>query len=697
MKSCADRSPGIERRAAQGIASWRRAALFACALGLGLLLAFLCPRLLNFMENHGGHMVMGSLASDSGIPWPFVARIAAFFVAAVFVHCLFGLAALGLTALTEQARPALAASRMGVVFLWFTTLSFWMVGANATWYPYSVFSMHYRTAAKFQMGPWTVFEVFSTALGLAIAGLLALGTLRVAATMSRRRLSLASVVAVVAVLGGIALIRIAPARSTTASSPQNVIIIGIDSLRLDLLGKFGGAGDTPTLDALLNDAHTFRDATTPLARTFPAWVSILTGRHPRTTGAWFNLIERESIRANPTLADRLRSLGYRTTFATDEVRFSNIDESYGFDQLITPVIGASDFILTSIGDIPLVNLVTNTPAGGFLFADRHANRGAASAYRPQTFIDRLDDELDVSGPTFLAVHLTTPHWPYYWADGPHGPLSRPEFDLYRASVRLADWQLHEILNVLRKKGALDNVLLVLLSDHGEAMHRPNDRLIALSNDKDVLDRTVAYTKGHGTSVLSPTQFQVLLAFAGFGATRARISPNLSAIPSSLEDVVPTVLDLIGAESAPEEFDGMSLASVVSGASDAPATVNERIRFTETDFNLSRVLAGDINIKWLAMRSTKYYRVDSRSGWVEIRPDRLPEMMALKERAAIQGQWLLAALPATEGQTIYALVNRESGQARLVDSSPDALTHPQAAELMSALWRRFPGELPSPAN
>ena len=55
--------------------------------------------------------------------------------------------------------------------------------------------------------------------------------------------------------------------------------------------------------------------------------------------------------------------GYQTIYATDEVRFANIDQSFGFDQLITPPIGAADFLLGKAGDLPLVNLVSPTRVG----------------------------------------------------------------------------------------------------------------------------------------------------------------------------------------------------------------------------------------------------------------------------------------------------------------------------------------------
>ena len=142
---------------------------------------------------------------------------------------------------------------------------------------------------------------------------------------------------------------------------------------------------TPNLDRFLAKADLFRDTTTPLARTFSSWMAILTGRAPTVTGARFNLAERSSVKANPTIGDVLQKSGYRTVYSTDEVRFANIDESYGFDQVVTPRIGASDFIIGTYNELPLASLVINTRIGKWLFPFSYANRGVATMFEPGTY------------------------------------------------------------------------------------------------------------------------------------------------------------------------------------------------------------------------------------------------------------------------------------------------------------------------
>ena len=62
-----------------------------------------------------------------------------------------------------------------------------------------------------------------------------------------------------------------------------------------------GAARTPNIRRFLDDSRRFSDATTPLARTYGSWVSILTGRHPVTTNARYNLMPRRLVNEGDTL------------------------------------------------------------------------------------------------------------------------------------------------------------------------------------------------------------------------------------------------------------------------------------------------------------------------------------------------------------------------------------------------------------
>ncbi len=188
-------------------------------------------------------------------------------------------------------------------------------------------------------------------------------------------------------------------RDQAARAP-NIFLLGIDSLRPDFIDP----QVTPHVHAFLANAVQMQDAVTPLARTFPPWISILTGRHPHTTGAYMNLLPRKLIQEGTTLPHLLRGHGYRSYYAMDETRFANIDASYGFDQTMTATIGGSDFVISWFADTPLSNMVMNTWLGALLFPHAHANRAAHVTYDPDTFVRRVAGGLDASQPAFLAWH-----------------------------------------------------------------------------------------------------------------------------------------------------------------------------------------------------------------------------------------------------------------------------------------------------
>jgi arylsulfatase A-like enzyme len=671
---------------------WTKVWWAGLALGLLLLLLSSAPVLKNFFDGLGGTAVLASIR-ESGFVLPLFKRVAAFFSVACLLHLALGSLAVGLTWLTEQRYPQVATQRIGVTFLWFVALVIWVFAANAYWFPHAALVPHYLAAVRTRLGPVSLFAVVTCALALAVLWLAAGPVARRFGGMTRpARFAMAAFVALLAT-APLFTRTIASTRSHTSEGLPHVIVIGADSLRLDQLRSFGGQGAMPVLDTVLAKSRVFEDTITPLARTYPSWVSILTGRHPRTTGAWFNLMPRDAVRVQPTIAHVLRDRGYATVFATDEVRFSNIDQSFGFDKLVTPTIGASDFVLGGMSDIPLVNLLHRTPLGRLLISDVYANRAVANTYRPADFSGLLASEVDFSVPTFLTVHFTASHWPYSWADSEHDPHNHnATFDQYRLSVRAVDRQIGELLELLATRGVLDNAYVIFLSDHGEAMAQPGDSIVR-GGEPEALRRVVAHQRGHGTSVLSPSQYQVLLAVAAFGTQEANVIPGMSKVPASLEDVFPTVCDLLGIDAASLPFDGISLAHALRGQTEGELVdAHGRVRFTETDFTLPRMLAGDFNVKWLVEAGVPYYRVNPQSGWVELRQERLAEIVARKERAAIQGNRLLAALPTVTNATLYAHVNRDSGLVEVISDEAALAELP----LYVALHNRFPGELGPPA-
>ncbi|HXV40661.1 MAG TPA: sulfatase-like hydrolase/transferase, partial [Steroidobacteraceae bacterium] len=611
---------------------------------------------------------------------------------AVFVHLLLGAAAWGLARLTAAALPHLDARHdRAVIFGWFVLLAGLAIALNGSWYPESRFA---GLDGAWQ-GPLSIVAVVAgTTTAVLVAGLSIAAWAR-GRGAGRRRNRGAVIAAALAAVTGLSLLQGATGSPVARDLGRpHVVILGVDSLRNDMSeATADGRSLTPRIDEFLRGAHRFTDTTSPLARTYGSWVSILTGRHPVSTNARFNLMPRKLVHEGDTLADALSTAGYRSVYATDEVRFANFDESYGFDQFITPPVGASDFLLGKIGDLPLVNLVAGSAAGRWLFPGSHANRAAYVTYEPEDFVARLDGELEIRQPSFLAIHLTLAHWPYSWA-GQVTPSTPPENrDAYRRAIAAVDLQFDAVVEMLRRKGVLDNAVVVVLSDHGEALGFPSDTMLRKTGTADEIWNSIW---GHGTSVMSPHQYSVLLAMRAFGRAALPGEGGAYDWPVSLEDVRPT-LEEIATGRAPGDVDGVSLLPYLAQTAPASA-LEQRLRYTETCFNTPMMLAGRIETSGLVTEAIEFYELVPETGWVQLRQNRLPELMAKKQRAVLSRGSLLAAVPSWKDDSVsFLYTSRRSPLPRRLDRRPDPSQDPEAARLWDALHVRFAGELAAPAG
>ena len=396
------------------------------------------------------------------------------------------------------------------------------------------------------------------------------------------------------------------------SEQPNIFIIGVDSLRADLVEA--EQSPTPILKSITESSAYFKNTLTPVARTFPAWISILTGNAPQTTGVRINLQDVSAMDWSQTLPSILQTRGYQTAYITDEKRFSNIDHRYGFDVLGGPKIGAYDFMLGRINDFPLSNLVMNSGLGKKLFRYTHLNRAADHVYDPNYFIDNtleLIGDMGSQGHVFAAVHLCLPHWPYVWGDvGREKTL----FDRYLKAVTEADRQVGRLLDGLQRKGMLENSIVVFLSDHGEAFPTAYD------NGKPLFpwlsEKYVDYVGLHGTDLLSINQNRVLLAIKDY-RPKARLKTQTVTEVASLIDVAPTLLGLVEAEQpSGRSFDGVDLL-----AQGSEVALESRALFLETGFTVEAMFrAKGLNLTDIVHESFDFYEIDTHSGRLQVKPD-----------------------------------------------------------------------------
>lgn len=457
--------------------------------------------------------------------------------------------------------------------------------------------------------------------------------------------------------------------AATVEKP-NIIIIGIDALRPDFLGYFGGTKRTPHLDEFLEKATVFAESMTPLARTFPAWMSILTGEYPKIDNARFDLQTDIHSDLHQTLPSILQKYGYETIFSTDETRFSNIDQPFGFDQLIAPPTGFNDFLIGTLNDFPMSNLLVNSPLGPYLFPYSYGNRPVFTTYDPNSFLRLLKDNLPNARkkPVLLITHFCLAHSPYLWA---YQPAYHSSIHNYQAAVHRVDQQVSDYLTLLKNNKWLEHSIVIILSDHGEAIELRGDRatdadffIPSKANTKKVIPafyppaldhEQVNQSAGHGTDILSMTQYHTVLAFRFFGL-QGQIP---SVIPGrvSLLDIKPTLLQTLGIPSSNLPA-GKSLVNYLAGKKSLVPSQGDF--FTESDFSPQAVRSVHPETRKVLFEGINFFEINPITTKLGIKKSMANLIISSKQFADFNGPWVLAMYPQNNKKMIRILVNLDTG-------------------------------------
>ncbi len=484
--------------------------------------------------------------------------------------------------------------------------------------------------------------------------------------------------------------------SAATEDQPNIILIGVDSLRPDFVGYFGSTGSTPSIDNFLDQATVFAETLTPLARTFPAWTSMLTGEYPKRNGARTNLEDPQHIDLRYTLPRILQQHGYQTIFATDETRFSNIDKSFGFDKLVTPPMGVSDFLIGALNDFPFSNLLVNTRLGEIIFPYSFANRPAYSTYDPNSFL-RLLRPMVLSAhskPVFMVVHFCLPHHPYVW--GTEAVTTSKSVAQYRLAVNRADQQFGDFFQMLQQSGLLQHAVVVLLSDHGEALELKGDRAtdpeLFVANQKGeaiprfyppmLENEKVDESAGHGTDVLGLTQYHTVFAWRTFGKRLNHVQVVKGY--ASLLDIKPTVLSLLNLPL--QQLDGMSLQAQLLGSESEIHSRGDL--FTESDFSPIAIRTVHPETRDVVLSGLNYFNIDQKSARVVVKDAMEKLIISSKQFADFYGDWALALYPQKNNTMTPILLNLRNG--RWTNNLQLSFAQHSPAQHMLAALQRFYG-------
>ncbi len=419
-----------------------------------------------------------------------------------------------------------------------------------------------------------------------------------------------------------------------ASKKPNIVVILMDDMGYSDLGLMGSEIRTPTIDALAARGRLFTNYYV-YPRCSPTRAAFLTSRYPHAVGLALLTtppgakVEKGPYqgyldKSAPTLAERLRPLGYRSYLAgkwhLGEGR-ENWPVERGFDHYFGLISGASSYweLVTEKKrkrTIALDGEPWPLPANGFYMTD------AITDHAVQFINEGLDK--DPQRPFFLYLAYTAPHFPLHapeedvrsydhvydegwevvrerriaaqrklglleasatpapipsavgrWAD--QTPEARAawirKMQVYAAMISHADRQIGRVVEDLRRRGQLDNTIIMLFSDNGASAETVEDR--GLNNPAIPVGQKGSYdTYGPGGAFLSnaPLHGEKTTSWEGGVRTPLVVSwPSGMSRAGSIDrknllsvfDLSPTLLNLAGGQSSRvSEFEGSDIANVL---------------------------------------------------------------------------------------------------------------------------------------
>lgn len=263
-----------------------------------------------------------------------------------------------------------------------------------------------------------------------------------------------------------------------APGAPNIVLLVWDTVRRDNLGLYGySRATTPVLDSLAGDAIVFDRALTASSWTLPSHASMFTGRLPHELSSTWKIALDDHW---PTLAEVLTDRGYRTAGFAGNTSFVSFESglSRGFTHFQDYRLSVGRLFLTpAVGRF----LITRNPVRWRLLRNsaRQLNDWSLA------WLDRQDGDR----PFFLFVNYYDAHRPYeppapfdtlfgrpaaarrqqlgqtgyVWTTAERDTAMAP----YDGGIAYLDNMLGNLLAGLKRRGLLDNTVVIVTSDHGE--------------------------------------------------------------------------------------------------------------------------------------------------------------------------------------------------------------------------------------
>ena len=330
-----------------------------------------------------------------------------------------------------------------------------------------------------------------------------------------------------------------PATAADSAKPAkkslNVLIITVDDMSADSVGAFDGRIPdlTPNIDQLAKQGLRFEYAHVQVGNCKPSRNVMFSGLYPHNNRVeGFYCVKDPDY---PVMVDFMKAAGYYTGIR-GKVDHSTPYSPYAWDADLTISPNGEPYHIKDVKSYG-----TSTTRG---------IREAKEAGKPFCLLINISDPhrpfycpgttkdgkpRDPNIPSHVVDPCEVPNHKYLL----HDKVVQQELANYYSSVRRADDCVGQIIGELKKSGEADNTVILFLSDHGMPLPFAKTQLYHHS---------------------SRTPWVVYWP----GVTKPNSSDAYHMV--SAVDLLPTLLDIVGIEYKPDQFDGRTFCPLIKGES-----------------------------------------------------------------------------------------------------------------------------------
>ncbi len=472
-----------------------------------------------------------------------------------------------------------------------------------------------------------------------------------------------------------------PNIKTSASQPMNVIIIGSDSLRGDLLGCAGyhpartdglaQGGVSPVIDAFAARSTRFENCYTSIASTMESGVQLMSSQYPQSHGIRQMYPDQQTVKATEkrieTLPTLLRERGYDTAAIGDWCAGYYEVIPLGMEHLSVSTFDNFKIYMSQAVVMAhfVVPLYFDNSLGYHLFPQLQA---FAQFVTPEVVTQRVEKRLatvaEQKKPFFWHVFYSCNHLPYRSREPYRSMFADPDYQgrnrngvdfdidsfiggtdleskwkalppkevkqicaLYDGCTRQFDECVAKILHSLKANGLADNTIVIVTADHGDDHYEPG------------------VTLGHGLTFNGGLQANHVPMIVHVPGAAPQVIPETIR----LIDVIPSLAELIGQEKSPT-WQGQSFAGWIRKT----VTPIYRPFYGETGFPF-------IQFKVKGVERPKLPAMDELTGidpnfnyQFVLKPQYLDRLIQAKQRCLRTRSWKLVCTPTAQGGRHFGL-------------------------------------------